>query len=112
MSAHEHPNPNPQDDPSASSIVSIGVTGSLVVVVLVILIASLYYSTEDRFVEQRQIEPTVDARIVFDQQRSDLSAPPTWVDREKRIARVPIEHAMQWVVRNPNAQPASAPAQP
>lgn len=111
MSSHEHPNPNPYDDPSPAPVATVAIVGVLIVVVLVLALVSLYHSVENRFVEQRiYAEPALYARTLFDQQQAALIGPPTWVDRERGVARIPIDRAIQWVARNPNAPPpASAP---
>lgn len=106
MGSHEHPNPNKQDDPSATPIVMVSVVGILIVVAIVIALAGLYYRTESRFVAERVYADTTNPyRTMLEQQRAALSAPPTWVDRENRIARIPIDRAITLVARELAAPP-------
>jgi hypothetical protein len=111
LSAHEHPNPNPHDDPAASQVAMVGIVGGLIVLVLVVLLVGLYYGTESRVTSEVLAEqPALLAGRLFEQQRASLMAPPTWVDKEKRVARIPLDRAVELTIRNGGRGPASRPA--
>lgn len=111
MSAHEHPNPNPHDDPAAPQVATVGIVGGLIVLVLVVLLVGLYYGMESRVSGEVLAEqPALPAGRLFEQQRANLMAPPTWVDKEARVARIPLDRAIELTIRDGGKAPASRPA--
>lgn len=108
---HEHPNPNPHDDPAAPQVATVGIVGGLIVLVLVVLLVGLYYGTESRISSEVLAEqPELLPGRLFDQQRASLMAPPTWVDKKARVARIPLDRAIELTIRDGGKAPASRPA--
>jgi hypothetical protein len=107
-------------DPKASSTVVIGVVGALVLVVIVIALQALYYRAEQAEVVRKvyQAAPEEWSRLRAEQE-ARLHAY-RWVDKQKGVVAVPIDRAIELLVRGeapltpevPDQSGAVAPAPP
>jgi hypothetical protein len=92
-------------DPKASATVVIGVVGALVLVLVIIGLQALYYRTEQAEVV-RKVEsaaPEEWSRVRAEQEARLHSY--RWVDREQGVVAIPIERAMELLVRGEGLLP-------
>ena len=100
-------------DPDALTTATVGIVGTILVIVAVVFLQGLYESV-NRSEFQRKIvnqAPAELTRLRAAQQRK-LSAT-AWVDKQNGIVAIPIEKAMALLVANPGwAAPIILPAPP
>lgn len=112
---HEHPNPNLHDDPSAQPLILGTVLGIILTLVVIIAHAALYFREEHRLVKDVVQQPgKMTVQELHAQQLSKLHAAPGWVDQNRKAVTVPIDVAMNIVLKEyaDGRSPASAPANP
>ena len=110
---HEHPNPNLNDDPSASPLILGTVLGVILTLVVIIAHAALYFREESRLVKDIVQQPgKLNVQELHAQQQNKLTAAPGWVDNNRKAVTVPIDVAMNIVLKEyaEGRSPASAPA--
>lgn len=105
----------PQDDLNTSAVALVGFLGAVLVFIVIVALMVVFYRVETQQQYAKEILPAYSrsAQLAADQQ--GRLADYAWVDAEKRIARIPIERAMELVVeelaRNPLAEVIGVPAQ-
>lgn len=91
-------------NPDTTMTVVVGIAGVLVVLLTIILLQALYYRTESDLYTEVYSQPLLDVIQVRAQQQELLNGY-LWVDRDKGIVRLPIDRAMELVVREAGAAP-------
>jgi hypothetical protein len=88
-----------RDEPKAGLIAVIGVVGVIWLVAIVLGTQALYYEA-DRAQTQEKIHAVVAAehQQLRDQQLADLNSY-RWIDKERGVAGIPIDRAMELSVR-------------
>src|SRR5262245_60319514 len=100
MGHDEHPNPNPMDDPSAPPLVLGAILGVVLTLVTIVGTAALYFRSEQRL--ERQAGDNAAAPLanrIQAEQRTQLASGVDWIDKSKGVVGVPIDMAMQMVVK-------------
>ena len=107
------------DDPDALTTATVGIVGTILVIVVVIFVQGLYES-EKREEFQRKVVDEIPAelRSLRAAQRARLEAT-GWVDKQNGFVAIPIERAMELLAADENpaapiivAEPPAAPAAP
>ncbi len=102
-----------QDDLNTSAIALVGFVGAVLVFAVIVVLMIIFHRVEARQRSEKEVEPAYGrvTQLAADQQ--GRLADYGWIDREKRIARVPIQRAMELVVdelsENPEADVIGAP---
>jgi hypothetical protein len=112
---HEHPNPNLHDDPSASPLILGTILGIILTFVTIIGSAALYFREENRLIRSVVQQPgKLTVEELHAAQQSKLSAAPGWTDNTRKSVTVPIDVAMNIVLKeySNGRSPTSAPARP
>jgi hypothetical protein len=92
--------PEISDDPKSSSVVYVGVVGTLVVLIIVILLEALFYHQEYQQEVVKNLDVQFEGLVTRRaQQQERLVAPPRWIDRDKGIVQIPIDRAMELVIK-------------
>ena len=102
-----------ESDPDALTTATVGIVGTILVIVVVVFVQGLYLSV-DRSEFQRKVVDEVPAelRSLRAAQRSVLNQT-GWVDRKNGIVAIPIEKAMALLAQDPNpAAPIIVPTPP
>lgn len=92
------------DDVKTSTIALVGFLGAILTFAIIVLLTVIYYRTEARIGEARlrqeeQLQqPPTELRKLLADQRARL-VEYRWVDREQQIVVIPIQRAMDLVVR-------------
>ena len=105
--------PIEEPDPDALTTATVGIVGTILVIVVVVFVQGLYLSV-DRSEFQRKVVDEVPAelRSLRAAQRSVLNQT-GWVDRKNGIVAIPIEKAMALLAQDPNpAAPIIVPTPP
>lgn len=100
-------------DPDALTTATVGIVGTILVIVAVVFLQGLYESV-NRSEFQRKIVAEAPAELtkLRAAQQRKLSAT-AWVDKQNGIVAIPIEKAMALLVANPGwAAPIIVPAPP
>ena len=86
------------DDPDAGRTVAWGIVGAVFVFVLIVALQAVFYMSHEAEVRSKTytIVPEELNRLV-NQQTEEINSY-GWVDPEARIARIPIERAMELIV--------------
>ena len=121
MNAHaphgpEHDEPDP--DPLVTA--TVGIAGTLLVIIVVVFVQGLYESVNRDEFERKVVEEVpAELRSLRAAQQTQLGAT-GWVDKQNGIVAIPIDKAMELLVRDPDPaapiilpetlQPAQAPA--
>ncbi len=92
------------EDVKTSAVALVGFLAALVLLAIIILLQVVYYWTAAWQVQRKEIEaPQFGLRGVVAAQQAKL-AESRWVDQKKGIVAVPIDRAMDLVVRDLAAQ--------
>ena len=100
----EH-NPGDHDDPLAGITWFLGFVGVVAFVITVLAVWALYYNVKASQVEEAFVAPARDEIVELrDAQQELLTGPPRWIEtgEQGELTRryvIPIEQAMQYVVR-------------
>ena len=103
-----------ESDPRSSTTLIVGAVGIVLLVVVVILLEVLFYDTAETEYQRKVVaEPPQQLRLLQAEQRERLNSY-HWVDRENGVVAIPIERAMELVVRESGAagHHASSEARP
>jgi hypothetical protein len=96
-------------DPDTPMTVVVGVVGTVLVFVIVVVLQALFYKAErDEFARKVVAQPPVELRAVQSEQLSQINSY-RWVDQQAGVVAIPIDRAMEKVVREHAASPAPAP---
>ncbi len=89
-----------RNDIRTSTVALVGVTGALVIFAIVTAIEVLYYHTAARQFQDKQVDqPSIELRDTTARQQARL-AEYRWMDPGQGLVALPIERAMQLVVRD------------
>lgn len=92
-----------ESDPRSSSTLIVGAVGIVLLVVVVILLEVLFYDTAETEYQRKVVaEQPQQLRLLQAEQRDRLNAY-RWVDRENGVVALPIERAMELVVKESGA---------
>jgi hypothetical protein len=101
-------------DPQASSTLVVAVVGAILVFVIIVALQAFFYRADEaeRVTKIYAAVPEELATLRAAQQEQLNTC--RWVDRERRIAAIPIDQAMELTVRDQGRipSPGSAPAIP
>ncbi len=98
-----------EGDPKTGLTATIGIVGSLILILIVVALQALFYHVEDDIYSEIYAEPNLDVRMVKAQQLEVLNSY-GWVDREKGVVRIPIDRAIEMVIAEPSGR-AAAPGE-
>ena len=101
------------DDPDALTTATVGIVGTILVVIVVVFVQGLYLSV-NRSEFQRKVvnEAPAELRSLLAAQRTRLNAT-GWVDKQNGFVAIPIEKAMELLAQDGNpAAPIILPAPP
>ena len=87
------------DDPDAGRTVAWGIVGAVFVFVLIVALQAVFYMAQEAEVRDKTygLVPEELNRLV-NQQTEEINSY-GWIDPEARIAHIPIERAMEMIVR-------------
>jgi len=83
-----------QPDVRAGLIMTIGVSGALWIVVIVLSVQALTYHLQQGMYEQDVVAPPNQARQAYREAQLEQIQAYGWVDREAGIVTIPIDRAM------------------
>jgi hypothetical protein len=110
--ADDRPGQTVEDDPSASPLLYAGLVGTLVVILIAIAVTALHdnFASRER---QRKVYDTQLAQVEELHARQEQAlAGYRWIDPNAGVVSIPIDQAMQWVVREGGAAAPLKPAAP
>ncbi len=91
-----------KDNVDSQSVAIIGIFGAVLAFVLIVGVQVLYYKMEKTDQEKKVVAPGwVSLKEMVVEQRAGI-ANYRWVDRDKDTVTIPIERAMELVVRDLN----------
>jgi hypothetical protein len=101
-----------EDDLNTSAIALVGLIGTILVFATVVLLTVVFYQVEARQQHEKDInqQPAQVAKLTADQQGRLASY--GWVDREEKVAHIPISRAMDLVVAEIARDPGAASPEP
>jgi hypothetical protein len=105
---YEH-NPEDHDDPTAGFTWLMGLVGVLALVVIILALTALYYNVKAELFQRQVVNaPRPELLELQREQEALLAGPPRSIEREEqgetvRAYIIPIEQAMEIVVREANA---------
>ncbi|MHC5008438.1 MAG: hypothetical protein ACYTGF_13885 [Planctomycetota bacterium] len=105
---YEH-NPEHHDDPTAGFTWLMGLMGVLALVVIILALTALYYNVKAEMFQRQVVNaPRPELLELQREQEALLAGPPRFIEREEqgetvRAYIIPIEQAMEIVVREANA---------
>jgi hypothetical protein len=115
LNAHEPPHGPDVDepDPDALTTATVGIVGTLLVIIVVLFVQGLYESVNRTEFERKVVdEVPAELRSLRAAQRTVLHQT-GWVDKKNGIVAIPIEKAMALLVADPDpAAPIILPAPP
>jgi hypothetical protein len=106
---YEH-NPAGHEDPTAGPILFLGLVGVVVMVIVVLGVAALYYNVKADAVQDQVVSrQRQEVLELYRRQEEVLALPPGWVERQvqgetTRAYVIPIERAMELVVEEVKAE--------
>jgi hypothetical protein len=91
------------NDLNTPMIALVGLLGALLTFAVIVALQVLYYSAASRQEERKVIQaPTTDSDSLMAEQEVKLTRY-GWIDREKKQVAIPIDRAMELVVRELSA---------
>ena len=113
MSEHARPGSSIEEsDPDATSTLVVGIVGTILLVVTVVFVQGLYEKTNRAELAGKVVrEAPAELRLLRVSQLERLETP-RWIDKSKGIVAIPIDRAMEIVVREAGLAPAPPPAKP
>ncbi len=87
------------DDPDTPISATIAIISAVVVVVTIVLLQALFYQMQDREFERKVIAPKDLALEKMRTEQHDVLTSYGWVDKEAGVARIPVEQAMEMMVK-------------
>ena len=88
-----------KDDPNTPLIVTIGILFVVLTFVLILLLQVYFFKTQEKEYARKVIEPKIaELTSHLSDQATELHGY-RWLDREQDIVTIPIERAMELVVR-------------
>jgi hypothetical protein len=107
------------EDPDALTTATVGIVGTLIVIIVVVFLQGLYEKQKREEFQRKVVdEVPIELRNLRAAQLAQLQAT-GWIDKEKGIVAIPIERAMALLAADPNpaapivvAPPPSTPSAP
>ncbi|MHC4080189.1 MAG: hypothetical protein ACYS15_13410 [Planctomycetota bacterium] len=105
---YEH-NPDDHDDPTAGFTWLMGLVGALLLVVIILGLTALYFNVKAEMFQRQVVSAErLELQALRREQEALLAGPPRFIEREQQGETVtayiiPIEQAMEIVVREANA---------
>jgi hypothetical protein len=110
--AERRVSPIETDDPDALTTTTVGIVGTIIVIIVVVFVQGLYESEKrDEFQRKVVDEAPAELRSLNAAQRTRL-AETGWVDKQRGIVAIPIERAMELLARDPHPAAAIIAAEP
>lgn len=101
----------PDTDTNATLTVTVGAVGVLLLLVIVLALEALFHAVEHKEFERKVVlAQPVELRSLQARQL-ELLHRYRWVDPSRRVAAIPIERAMELVVREAASRPEPAAPQ-
>lgn len=97
------------DDPNSTLTVLVGVIGALVLFAVIALLQAFLYRSEKGESARKNAVQSPDELALLRAEQQEILASYRWVDQPKGVVAIPIERAMELVVRDP-APPATPPS--
>lgn len=96
-------------DPRASTVAIVGVIGAIAIFVVIVFLQVLFLSTDQELKQDAVLkqQPAEYSQLKAEQLGRLHSY--AWVDKKKGIVQVPIDVAMDLVVRDATTRPAGHP---
>jgi hypothetical protein len=89
----------PEDDPRILPSLVAGVLGVVGTVLVILGLETLHYRTQDALVERSFDDVSSSSLAERAAEQRELLGAYRWVDRERGVVSIPIERAMELVVR-------------
>jgi hypothetical protein len=90
----------PQPDINVRSIIMIGIIASILVLEIVVGVEAYFYNMETAEIEAKSTsQPIWELNNLVLQQQAEINSY-SWIDRDKGIVAIPIDQAMEKIVRN------------
>ncbi len=88
------------DDPISSTTMLVGVAGAILLLVIGVLLQALYLGAVERERQRKVLaQPPAELIEVLSEQQDTLESY-RWVDKQQGIAAIPIDRAMELVIRD------------
>lgn len=90
-----------KEDINATLIITVGLVSGLVLVTLAVGVQAWFLYEQETEVNVKWAN-SVDykSKAIRDEQAANIHGQPRWIDKDKKIAAIPIEQAMDMVVKN------------
>lgn len=103
--SEEHPNPNPMDDPAPQPLLMGFIVSLLLTLVTIIASAAIYFrgvwTAENTVAEETGRSHAAQVK----QAQAEYLARIEWVDKDKRIVKLPIDDAIAITARELSGKP-------
>jgi len=99
-------------DPDPIATVAVGVIGTLVVILIVLVLQVLYYRTEASELQSKVYSQPPHALLQLRAEQQERLRSYRWVDKGSGVLAIPIERAMELVVREESERARQERAQP
>jgi hypothetical protein len=110
--AERHVSPIETEDPDALTTATVGIVGTIIVIIVVVFVQGLYESEKrDEFQRKVVDEAPAELRSLRAAQRTRLEET-GWVDKQHGIVAIPIERAMELLASDPHPGAAILVAEP
>ncbi len=94
--AAQHSHTGKIHDIPVALVVTVGIVSAVLLLLVMLLSECMAYIWQQRVFEARVVEqPFLEIEELRETQREALHAPPTWVDREAGVVRIPIDLAIE-----------------
>lgn len=99
-------------DPDPIATVAVGVIGILVIILIVLALQVLYYRTEASELQSKIYSQPRHALLQLRAEQQERLQSYRWVDKPSGVVAIPIERAMDLVVRDESERASRKPARP
>jgi len=116
MSDTEHLTTVEESEPDTLQIALVGVIGTLLLLIVVAVLQGLYEHVERREINRKVVEVTPLELATLRVHQQEVLAATVWVDPKAGAVTIPIDRAMDLIVRDPGLKavplplPSAAPA--
>ena len=98
-----------REEPSASTIIVVGVTGVALLLFIIFGLQALYYNMEETENEAKVVSQAPEEITRLRAEQQEVLNGYRWIDQKNGVIGIPIESAMEQVVKETNAA-MTAPA--
>jgi len=86
-------------DPDARSTLYVGVVGAVLLVIIIVGLTAIFNRVvaDERYAKETLVEPA--ARLLYEADQAGKLTDYGWVDETNGVVQIPIERAMELVVR-------------